>query len=254
MGAPGMRDALSEAIRSIVLPRLVAANHAHDIALAHQGSGISEQDVGTMLSHVLTPDQPVAEAMLTVLRLRGVTRADVLAVLFPAVARRLGALWQADRCTFADAALAAGRLQRLIHSEAMPAPQPQAARATGRVLVCSLPGDQHALAAAIVDDFFRCAGWTTTLAPGADAGRLAAMAESEPFDVVGISIADRRRLGELASLARSLRDASSKRLVGVIAGGGAFAGPDRPGRFGVDAIVRDARAAVATAEELLPKA
>ncbi len=246
-----MRDMLSEAIRNIVLPRLVAASNAHDIALAHQGSGISEQDVATMLSHVMTPDHPVAEAMLTVLKLRGVSRADVLAVLFPAVASRLGDLWQRDRVTFADVTLAAGRLQRLIQSEAMPAPQTEPGRATGSILVCSLPGDQHALGAAIVDDFFRSAGWVTTLACGADARRLSAMAAGTAFDVIGISVTEPRRISELRSVARTLRNASSKRLVGVLAGGGALATRARPESLGVDAIVHDARAAVPTAEALL---
>ncbi len=69
-----MRDALSEAIRSVILPRLVAARRARDIGLAHEGDRITEHDVAAMLADVLTPDQSVAEAMLTLLKLRGVSR------------------------------------------------------------------------------------------------------------------------------------------------------------------------------------
>jgi hypothetical protein len=156
-----MRDALSEAIRSVILPRLVAARRARDIGLAHEGDRITEHDVATMLADVLTPDQSVAESMLTLLKLRSVPRSEVLLSLLPAVERRLRSMRAQDRFSDAEFKLALGRLERLVRSKAMPpAPEP-GPRAAGTVLVITFEELRSPLAALVLIDMFRSAGWKT---------------------------------------------------------------------------------------------
>jgi MerR family transcriptional regulator, light-induced transcriptional regulator len=246
-----IRGALSEAIRSIVLPRLVAARRANDMALALDGSAVTERDVAALLSHVATADHNLAEAMLTVLALRGVSRADVLLELFQPVARRLGESWLDDDCTFADVTLGVGRLQRLMRSDAMPTPPRIAAAGGGRILVACLPGEQHTLGAAIVEDFFRSAGWDTVSWSGKDEATLEVVARAAPFDLIAISISDPHAVVDLAPIAGRLRRASSRSLAGILAGGRGVERGATAAELGVDAVVHDARAAVPAARSLL---
>jgi methanogenic corrinoid protein MtbC1 len=246
-----IRGALSEAIRSIVLPRLIAARRANDVTLAMHGRAVTDQDVTALLSHVTTADHSLSEAMLQVLKLRGVSREDVLLELFQPVARRLGERWASDECSFADVTLAVGRLQRLIRSDSMPEARRSAGCSRGRILIASLPGEQHTFGAAVVDDFFRCSGWDTVIWQGPDQAILEIVAKSAPFDVVGLSIAREDRLDSIKPLARTLRAACSRHLVGILVGGNALEGKATAEEFGVDAIVTDARSAVEAAEALI---
>jgi methanogenic corrinoid protein MtbC1 len=249
--AGDVRGALSEAIRSIVLPRLVAARRANDMTLAHDGRAVTDRDVSAFLAHVVTADHHLAEAMLTVLRLRGASREEILLELFQPVARRLGEQWLGDECSFADVTLGVGRLQRLMRSDAMPAGRRTGHARSGRILVACLPGEQHTLGAAIVEDFFRSAGWETVIWSGPDEATLEVVARSAPFDLIGISIGDQRFLVGLGALVQRLRRASSRNLMGVIAGGRALAQGASAAAYGLDAIVHDARGAVPAARALL---
>jgi MerR family transcriptional regulator, light-induced transcriptional regulator len=246
-----MRDALSDAIRNIVLPRLVAARQAQGHAALSFGKQVTAHDVSAFLSHVMTSDHSLASAMLTVLTLRGVSREDVLLELFQPVARRLGDMWLNDDCSFADVTLAVGRLQRLMRSEAMPTARAAADAPSGRVLIACIPGEQHTFGAAIVEDFFLSAGWETVLWSGSDRATLEVVAHSAAFDVVGISIGDPGNLPALKPLAAALRAGVAPRVIGVLAGGHAVAATTNAAAFGVDAIVHDARAALPTAQTLL---
>jgi methylmalonyl-CoA mutase cobalamin-binding subunit len=243
-----VHDALSDAIRMIVLPRMLAA-HRKDAPCA--ATAISEADVGLLLSHVTTADPALAETLVTALRLRGVSRTDVLLNLFAVVARRLSSRWLRNECAFADVTLAIGRLRRLIRSESMPEP-PLAAERGGRILVASLPGDQHAIGAAILEDLFRSAGWDTAAWPGPDATALERMATAASFDLIGIPICDAERLDPVPSLAERLRRTVPCRLIGFVACDKTLATlPEDPAHLGLDAIIRDIRDAEPTARAML---
>jgi MerR family transcriptional regulator, light-induced transcriptional regulator len=237
-----VHDALSNAIRTILLPRMIAA-HRKDAA------AIGETDVELLLSHVTTADPALAEGLLTAVRQRGVSRADVLLDLFAVVARRLGDRWRRDECTFAEATLAAGRLRRLIRSEGMPAPPP-VVEGAGRVLIASFPSDQHALDAAIAEDVFRSSGWTIAAWSGTDAAALDIVATTGAFDIMAMSVGDAEQRDRLPSLAARLRRASPARLIGIMTGGRAGL-PGDLGRLGLDAVIRDLREADSVARALL---
>jgi MerR family transcriptional regulator, light-induced transcriptional regulator len=247
-----VRGALSLAIRNIVLPRLVAARNAHDMALATHGRSITEQDIAALLSHVTTADQHLCEAMLTVLRLRGVSRQDVLLDLFQPVAQRLGEQWLSDECSFADVTLGVSRLIRLLRSDLMPRAIPHMKPQGLRILIASMPGEQHTFGGAVADDLFRSAGWDTMQWSGQDAAMLDAVVASSPFDIIGLSICNPALLLDLSGLAARLRRTCSGRATMLIAGGHAFGNiMAEPHAHGVDAIVLDVRQAVAKAHALL---
>jgi MerR family transcriptional regulator, light-induced transcriptional regulator len=250
--ARDMRDALSEAIRSIVLPRLLAARGAGGRTPRESGPAIGEHDIADLLSHVTSPDESIAEAALSALRARAVTRETVLLDLFTPAARRLGDQWLRDQCSFADVMLGIGRLKRLMRSDAMPKASHRRGAVTGRVLIASLPGDQHTLGAAIMEDLFASAGWDTLGWVGDDAGSLETIAAVAKVDIIGISISEHRTLQDLKPLTARLRQVMERRLVGILAGGRAFdQAAGAAADYGVDAIVRNARRAIATAEAVM---
>jgi MerR family transcriptional regulator, light-induced transcriptional regulator len=253
-----MRDALSDAIRNIVLPRLVAARRAKDQSLAACGRVVTQEDVNALLSHVATADHNLAEAMLDTLRLRGVSRQDILLDLFQPAAQRLGDQWLDDQCTFADVTLATGRLQRLMRSDAMPKMNHSPCRPGGRILIATMPGDQHSFGASVVEDIFRDAGWETLHWTGKDPALLAAAAASSRYDVIGLSVSEPHLLDGLQVLAGTLRRASVNAAAKVIAGGQAFTGggafssaPTLASSYGLDAVIADARTAVGRVTALL---
>ncbi|MGL4241875.1 MAG: cobalamin B12-binding domain-containing protein [Beijerinckiaceae bacterium] len=234
-----------------MLPRLLAARRANDMHLAVEGCSVTAHDVDALLSHITTPDHSLAEATLAVLKLRGISREDILLELFQPVARRLGDMWRNDDCTFADVTLGVGRLQRLLRSEAMPPARRPVRAGRGSILIACLPGEQHTFGAFIIEDFFRQAGWETVTWSGAQDKTLETVARSAPFDVIGISVGNDHLLGGMKSMAQALRGVSSRHLMGIVAGGRALARDATASEYGVDAIVHDARAAVPTAASLL---
>ncbi len=241
-----VRDALSNAIRMIVLPRILAA-HKRDAGRR----AIGEADVDLLLSHVATPDPALAEGLLTALGQRGVGRADILLDLLGVAARRLVDRWRRGACTFADMTLAIARLRRLIRSESLP-PPPAAPKCGGRILIVAQPGAQDGIDAAIVEDLFRSAGWDAFSWSGSTIAALERISTTAAVDIVAITISDPDRLDALPPLTRRLRSMSSPRLVGIITDGQAVAGhPAHPGSLGLDAVMRDARLAEPAARAML---
>jgi MerR family transcriptional regulator, light-induced transcriptional regulator len=246
-----MRDTLSDAIRTIVLPRLIEKRQTETLRRAATTT-IRVSDTTDLLALATTPDPAPAEALISRLKLQGASREAILLDLIAPVARRLGELWREDRLTFADVTLGIGRLRALIRSNSMPDSGSPRPAIQGRILVASAPGEHHTLAAAIVTDLFRTAGWDAESWSGMDPEQLVRVARQAPAEVIGISIAHAAALPGLRALSAKLRLATGRRLVGIIAGGGALADTSLSAEnLGVDIIVRDAREAVTAAGSLL---
>jgi MerR family transcriptional regulator, light-induced transcriptional regulator len=250
---PGLsRDLLSDAIRALALPRLLAAHAVDGLPRSRAHSRITKADVGNLLAQISAPDFHVAEVTVMVLAQRGASREDILLNLFTPVARQLHECWVRDELTFADVTLAIGRLQRLLRSAAMPQAPLHYGCPGGSILIAPPPGDMHAFGSAVLEDFFRNAHWRTERLIPATADELVERVRAKPFDIIALSVNQDCHIGRLALLLRRMRrESANPRMLAMVGGHLLQEDADAWKHIGADATAPDAATAIAVANKLL---
>lgn len=252
LGADHAR-ALVQTVETEIVPRLVALYRGMTSgvparARAERGA-IGEIEVQQFTDLVLRHHEP-ALAILRQLADGGATAHELCLDLLAPAARRLGDMWDTDRCDFTDVTIALGRLQLMLRELAVRMPlAPMEGVAVRRVLLLAVNGDQHTFGLAMVRDFFRAAGWRVAadVPKGLDA--LKTLIKSEAFDVVGFTIGAERHIEELAAAVHTLRRHSRNPQVRVLVGGPLLLGrPEVAAQVGADATALDARQAILEAE------
>jgi MerR family transcriptional regulator, light-induced transcriptional regulator len=246
-------QALARVIESEILPRLRAPHgdgHADPaVNRAAVPAGAAEQFAAAALTDEVRGLLDRVDALLA----GGVPVETIYLDLLAPAARRLGAWWDSDSCDFFDVTMGLWRLQEVLQalSAFSPWSAPSGASAR-RALFAPAPGEQHGFGAALVEEFFRRAGWQTWNAPTTDAAGLQECVAARSYDIVGLTVSVERHLEMLAGTIAALRRASRNPDVIVMVGGRLFvADPGLAARVGADATAADAEAAVAVAERLL---
>lgn len=258
--ARGRLGQIARTLESVVIPRLVETlgeAEAEPRARRHGEHGpLGLPDVDRFVQTVLAgSDAEVTASVRRWHRLAGSVTSVYLDLLGPA-ARRLGELWEQDRCDFASVTIALGRLQHLLRiwSPAFGREVPHVAN-DRRILLTQHPHEQHRFGIAMVADFFRRAGWEVLGGPGGDGMSEVDMDQAlqdEWFDAVGLSIGGEHRLDWLALRVAQVRRLSRNRGVVVLVGGPlAVLNPDLLARLGADAVGNDGARAPELAESLL---
>jgi methanogenic corrinoid protein MtbC1 len=241
---------LSRVVEMEILPRL---------ALVHGGGrrsavgATTEREAEELVCLLLQQEAAIAIAFLTTLRDRGIATEGLFLGIVSEAARRLGILWEEDRCDFMQVSISMGRLQQVVRAmspefqvSCLQRPQPQ------RVLLVPAPGGQHTFGLVLLAEFFCRAGWQVSGGPASVAEDFSASVRKNWFDVIGFSIGSERQMESLASCIHAVRRASRNRDIGVMVGGPLFMQrPDLPVRVGADAAAHDAAAAVLAANGLL---
>ena len=175
----------------------------------------------------------------------------MLTLLAPA-ARHLGVLWDTESADFIGVTVGLSYLQGFAHNLSGESADLGTNGAGGRrILLVSLPGEQHVFGTQIVAEMLRRARWDVWDAPGATEEDILSLVKTEWFAFVGVSIGAPEQLEALAALIRRVRRSSLHRGIRVMVGGRPFEGhPDRVTQVGADATAIDAREAVDQAERL----
>jgi methanogenic corrinoid protein MtbC1 len=245
--------ALVQTVETEIVPRLVALYRGMTSGLpprARTGRGaIGEAEVEQFTDLVLRHHEP-ALAILRQLADSGATAHELCLDLLAPAARRLGEMWNSDRCDFTDVTIALGRLQLMLRELAVRMP---AAPAHGtpprRVLLLAVNGDQHTFGLAMVRDFFRAAGWRVAAEAPKGLDALKVLVKAEAFDVVGFTIGAERHIEDLAAAVHALRKHSRNPNVRVLVGGPLLLErPEVAAQVGADATALDARQAILEAE------
>ena len=249
------REWLQRTIETEIIPRLMLA-HGSAVAAGPDGSvddpeAISGEDVETFTALVLRDEVDALAGFVADLHEREVALERVYLGLIAPAARRLGVMWEEDKCDFAQVTLGLWRLQNLVFDLSPQLPSAWTARPDQprRALLAAAPGSQHTLGLLMVSEFFRRAGWDVWSDPCASEGDLAALMRSEWFDLVGLSIGADLHLQPVRSVIFALRRASRNPQVGVMVGGPLLV--DRPqlvSEVGADFTAADARQAVERAD------
>ena len=246
---------LARAIESEIVPLLISAHHAEGQVVRVNGLHVKPtgEDVVEFVRLLLANDVTFASSFVEALSTRGADLETIFLELFTPAARLLGCLWEEDICDFTDVTIALSRLQQLLRElsaafevEAEPSISPR------RALLVAAPGDQHTFGVFVLQEFFRRAGWDVSGGSIASNHELLSLAESGPFDLVGLSVSNEITVDRFASMVSSIRDAIAPRMPVVMVGGRFFLDhPDCVQGVGADATAQDARRAVLRVSSLL---
>ncbi|MEY3465917.1 MAG: cobalamin B12-binding domain-containing protein [Steroidobacteraceae bacterium] len=254
-GAAQSRTLLNT-IESQVIPRLLLARRADcpsEIDESSVNRRPTAQQVVEFARIVLAGDTAQERAFIAELRDVGMTADAICLDLLGAVARHFGVLWEGDQADFVQVTVGVQRLQKIAHEMRAEAQATGAAlRAGHRVLLVTLPGEQHVFGSIMVAELMRHAGWDVWDVPGGSDSDILSLVQNEWFAIVGVSISSADQLEKLAGFLRNLRRVSLNRAVGVMVGGIPFsAHPERVALVGADTTAIDGRDAVMQAERLI---
>lgn len=187
---------------------------------------------------------------------RGVGVETVFVELLAPSARRLGQLWEEDRCDFVDVTMGLWRLQEVMREIALRSPaRPGDAGAASTGLFCPIPGDQHSFGSLMLEEVFARAGWQSEVLFEPKRLELLNVVADRSFDLIGLTISNDCPSGTLAELISAIRGVSRNSGTRIIIGGRAInADPDIVGRVGADGTASDASSALALAQRLVAAA
>jgi methanogenic corrinoid protein MtbC1 len=247
------RAMLGRTIEAEVIPRLMMAHRGaagkDDQPLQH----VTPEDISELSRIVIEHETAVASSYVEALRNQGVPIEAIFVELLAPTARLLGEMWKADMCCFTDVTVGMSRLQQIVH-ELSPEFERETAQAFDgrRILLMTMPGEQHTLGLMIVEEYFRRYGWDCCSSAPKDVRDMARLARSQHFDVIGISVAWGALLDGIASAIQAIRKNSVNKAVVVMVGGAVFLeNPQLVSRVGADGMAEDGRQAIMQLRTLL---
>ena len=246
---PRQMAVLEKLIENSIVPRLLLGSRTafHPvISDAPSSTPVTVENVGELAELVTKPDAAASIAYFEVLRAGGVSVELLFQDLLVPVARRLGELWDKDINDFMDVTRGASHLQQIIreYSDAFhrEARQPVSNR---RMLLMTMPGEQHTLGISMVGEHFRRAGWHVWGGPPRTIDDILELVEDQWFDVIGLSLSRVPDPTKVASdIARIRRVSTNKNIIVQIGGRPFSENPDLVAAVGADATALDGRQAV----------
>ncbi|MEJ1156657.1 cobalamin B12-binding domain-containing protein [Prosthecomicrobium sp. N25] len=252
---------LSRTIQSEIIPRLLLTTRSGPKALPfHRVSPEStvhapfSGDEVAHFSHLLLADDPSAASdHVDALRRAGREPGAIFLELFAPTARYFGTLWDADECSFFDVTRALGQLH--IHLRRLGCElgiKVDPATLGLRVLLATLPGDQHTFGIAMVEELFRNAGWETVGLTAPSTAELCNAVSSEWHAIVGLSVSRDQVDDDLQLLIAELRRIAPNPRTYILVGGRYFNDhPEEVARVGADGSAVDGKQAILQMQALL---
>jgi methanogenic corrinoid protein MtbC1 len=244
---------LGRLVEAEIVPYLVQARGQAKARDADDAGATTAADTAELVRLLLTQEAAGAVTFIEQLRRRGATPDSLYLGIVSEAARRLGELWDEDRCGFAEVTISMGRLQQVLRALS-PRFQRAAVRRShaAKILLLPAPGDHHTLGLAMLAEYFQRDGWHVAGGPGFSPAAAADIARGCWIDVAGFSIGSARLLEGLAHGIQEVRRGSYNRGLSVMVGGPLFRlRPGLAARVGADAAACDASEAVRQARRLL---
>jgi methanogenic corrinoid protein MtbC1 len=154
---------LERVIQREVLPRLMRSHtpRREPKGAREQAQGLAlREHLDDFVELLLSPDAQAALAYAKALRREGGADHSIFLELLAPAARRLGLLWDDDRCDFMEVTVGLQRLQQILRTlRPEGSGERTGAAARNRILLAPAPGETHVFGVAIVEKFFVDAGW-----------------------------------------------------------------------------------------------
>ena len=246
------RAILTRTVEVSVIPELLELHRA-PLAVSQTPALVVEAvDVARLVNLVLAHDEPAALAFVGAMHDRGAAHEALCLDLLAPTARRLGEMWEADDCDFAEVSIGLWRLQAALRALGNVSQASGARPAGARVLLVPLPGEQHTFGLSMVHDFFMRAGWDSWTGPVESSAELATMVRSHWVAMLGFSLACDEQLDAVRAEIRRVRSASRNPNIAIMVGGPGFsADPTLAAQVGADGTATDGRQAVLQAALLV---
>ena len=247
---------LASLIEGQIIPRLMLAHGVPTVSAPFAVAGIEQDDVDALVPLALACDAGNVLAQVERVIARGLSIDAIMVELLAPTARRLGTLWDEDRCDFVEVTMGLWRLQEVVRELSTRFAPPFDVARDGsrphRALFVAMPGDSHGFGAAIIGEVFHHHGWDVETAPGADMAEILAEVGRHHYDLVGVTVSCDCHPARLQSAILSVRSVSRNPDVRVMVGGRAFvADPALADCVGADGTAPDALQALVVAGRLV---
>ncbi len=242
-------------VEAEIIPRLMLAHK--DPRHAAQGeSCVHPNEVVVFARALLAQKISDATELIGQLCERGVKMEAIYLQLLAPAARYLGELWESDECNFSEVTLCLWRMQTLMYdlSAAFHVSDGRAAARGGaerRILITSLPGQQHTFGLSMLSEFFRKEGWVVLSIPSPESGEVLDALSMHWFDVLALSASMDGEGRDLGKTIKAARKTSRNPRIAVMVGGPLFLRqPELADTVGADGMSEDAPSALALASHL----
>lgn len=247
---------LLDVVEAEIIPRLMHA-HRDPRKDAHGSAFIRPAEVEVFSRALLDRSPEYARGLLLAHVERGVSLESIYLQLFTGAARLLGEWWESDTCNFSQVTLSLSRIQGMLHDLS---PSFHAGTGTAqlnragerRVLMTTLPGQQHTFGLSMLSEFFRRDGWVVLSIPSPEPGLTQATLSTHWFDLLALSASLDGEVDDLAKTIKAARKTSQNPRLAIIVGGPLFLRrPELAQPLGADGVSTDALDALALSRRLL---
>jgi MerR family transcriptional regulator, light-induced transcriptional regulator len=243
-------------VETEIIPRLV---HAHTKPRESNASGqmIRPADIEAFARALLERSPDPAYRLLEAHRERGVPLEAIYLQLFVGAAHLLGEWWESDESNFSQVTFSMtrihGMLNQLSPSFHAGANSTQLERSgERRILMTTMPGQQHTLGLSMLAEFFRRDGWVVLAIPAPEPGLIQASLSTNWFDLLALSASTDAEIEDLGSTILAARKTSRNPRLSIMVGGPLLGRQPHLGKaLGADGVSNDAADALALAQRLL---
>jgi methanogenic corrinoid protein MtbC1 len=238
-------ESLVKTIENNILPLIVEKHLETSISLALKAPSVDlipQQSIAELTQLVLQEDAKTSVKYVKDIHASGVSLENIYLLLLTPVARRLGEMWEGDESSFTDVTIALWRIKQLMYDLSPIFQQYAEHNKTGSsIMLVPLPGSQHNLGLFMVSEFFAKAGWRIWGELAATQEDIVSMAQTEWFDVIGLSASLREQFPQLKDLIQQIKLKSKNPRVGLIVGSPVFNQyPELVDELGADMVGFDA--------------
>ena len=244
---------LTQFIRRQVIPRLAVA---HGLPQKSEQAPVivqkpSQEALTALADLAIREESSAVVAYVEALVERGVPIEDAYLEWLAPAARQMGCDWESDRTDFSSVTIGMWKLQQAMHALSPTfLKNTVAIKSPRRVLLASVPGEQHTMGLFMVSEFFRRGGWDVWSELPSDYEDIVDKARGEWFDLIGLSVGGDHKLEALTQAIAALRRASRNAEALIMLGGPILSrNPEIAVAVGADFTAGDARHAVARAEK-----
>ena len=247
---------LRDVVETEIIPRLMHA-HAKPRDAASGRQQIRPAEIEAFTRALLERSPEPSQRLLEAHRERGVPLEVIYLDLFVGAAHLLGAWWESDESTFSQVTLCMNRLHGMLN-ELSPSFHAGTMRSSldhsseRRILLATLPGQQHTLGLSMLAEFFRRDGWVVLAIPSPEPGLIQASLSTHWFDLLALSASTDAEIDDLSSTVLAARKTSRNPRLSVMIGGPLLLRQPQLGEaLGADGVSTDAVDALALAQRLL---